>query len=162
MMTPNPLFNIVWPLVCNAKWALQNYAFRKRWGRGRYSFSVSVPLKLGEPCGIHITDSPCLPMTVDEILMNAPCAGFVTIHSILIGNRSITVGNAEDAISLSGKSRASFKHDGGVRIIQPYERVTFSGSYTGLCHPPFEKGQPYTFCMRISGIQALSDMPELR
>jgi hypothetical protein len=114
----------------------------------RYSFALNKTLLAGHAKRFEMVDSPKRGLSITRIVANAPCAGFVTIQSILIDGKPALVGGSEDAFCYGPTSV-------GIHLALPpvtrYGDVSASCEYAGFCPPPFNVGQDFMFCLTFQG-----------
>lgn len=114
----------------------------------RYTFSLKTTLTLGTPGPINATKQPDTEIRGQRILMNAPCYGFAEISTLQMANVNVVVGDPEDAYNYSALAQ-------GVHLdlptLQPANRATVAGTYSGITPPPFSIGAPYSFITTLQG-----------
>jgi hypothetical protein len=115
----------------------------------RYSFSITNALVLNVASNLaNMTLQPNTAIRPQRVIMNAPTPNFVLVTSILIANVNIFVGSTEDAFTYSATA-AGVMLD--LPTLQPANRVTVTGSYTGFVPPGFANNFAYTFIATFQG-----------
>lgn len=122
----------------------------------RYSFSFgpSANLVLGTLSAIpNFTQQPSASIKGQRIVMNAPAPNFVFVTSLQIANVNVLVGGQEDAFTYSAGAQ-------GVMLdlprLDPQNRATSSGNYTGSLPVGFAGGAAYTFIITLQGPAVLA------
>lgn len=122
----------------------------------RYSFSFSPAANLTLGTGSSLgtfTQQPSASIKGQRLLMNAPQAGFVTISTLQIANVAVFVGGAEDAFTYNPLAQ-------GVMLdlprLDPQNRATASGTYTGLLPAGFTNGTSFQFIVTLQGPATLA------
>jgi hypothetical protein len=114
----------------------------------RYSFSISTTFTLGTPVDIDMTLQPNTKIRPQRVIMNAPAPNFVLLSGLQVANVNAFVGGLEDAFSYSALAQ-------GVALdlptLEPANRLTVSGDYTGFIPPGFATGFDYTFVATVQG-----------
>ena len=117
--------------------------------RGRYSFTGSQEITLGEACSIDIVTSPDVPIKPDRLIINMPCNGFAMLHNLIYGNQAMLVGVSQDMNDYSALSIAvGLKTE---KWLLPGQKMKVRGQYTGFCPLPFTKGQKFLICITAQG-----------
>jgi len=103
----------------------------------RYSFSMSPQknFSLGTPMEFDCTLQPNTRIRAQRIICNAPAPNFVILNSIQVANVNILVGTSEDAYSYNANGNGVMLD---LPTLDPANRATVSGSYTGLVLPPYD------------------------
>lgn len=117
--------------------------------RYSFSFSPTANLVLGTASAIPtFTQQPSTSIKGQRIIMNAPVPGFVTISSLQIANVNVLVGGVEDAFTYSAGAM-------GVMLdlprLDPQNRATAAGNYTGVLPPGYTAGAPFQFIITLQG-----------
>jgi hypothetical protein len=114
----------------------------------RYSFSINFPFVVGTATAINATLQPDTKIRPQRVIMNAPTQQFILVTTIKVANVSVLVGANEDAFTYSATSV-------GVHLdmptLDPSNRATVQGVYTGLVPAPFTVGFAYTFITTFQG-----------
>jgi len=115
----------------------------------RYSFSLSNLFTLGTPASIvDMTLQPNTKIRPQRVVMNAPAPNFVLLTGLQVANVNAFVGDTEDAFTYSALAQ-------GVALdlptLEPANRLTVSGAYTGFIPPGFATGFSYTFIATVQG-----------
>jgi hypothetical protein len=117
----------------------------------RYSFSWSptANLVLGTASAIPtFTQQPSTSIKGQRVIMNAPLPGFVTVATLQIANVNVLVGGAEDAFTYSPLAM-------GVMLdlprLDPQNRATASGNYTGVLPPGYTSAGQFQFVITLQG-----------
>lgn len=116
----------------------------------RYSFSLTNSFTLGG-AGTPLVDMTLQPNTKirpQRVVMNAPSPNFVLLSGLQVANVNAFVGDLEDAFTYSALAQ-------GVALdlptLEPANRLTVSGNYTGFIPPGFATGFPFTFIATVQG-----------
>lgn len=116
----------------------------------RYSFSLTNSFTLGG-AGVPLVDMTLQPNTKirpQRVVMNAPAPNFVLLSGLQVANVNAFVGDLEDAFTYSALAQ-------GVALdlptLEPANRLTVSGNYTGFIPPGFATGFPFTFIATVQG-----------
>lgn len=122
----------------------------------RYSFSWSpaANLVLGTASAIPtFTQNPSTSIKGQRVVMNAPIAGFITISTLQIANVNVFVGGTEDAYTYSAGAQ-------GVMLdlprLDPQNRATAAGAYSGVLPPGFTAGASFQFVVTLQGPATLA------
>lgn len=122
----------------------------------RYSFSFSPTQNfvLGTASNIPtFTQQPSTSIKGQRVVMNAPSPGFVLISSLQIANVNVLVGGTEDAFTYSAGAQ-------GVMLdlprLDPQNRATSAGAYTGVLPPGFTSGNSFQFIITLQGPATLA------
>lgn len=117
----------------------------------RYSFSFSPTsnLVLGTASSIPtFTQNPSTSIKPQRVIVNAPAPGFVFLSTLQIANVNVFVGGTEDAFTY-GPSAQNVVLD--LPRLDPQNRVSASGTYSGLLPPGFVNGSQYTLVITLQG-----------
>lgn len=122
--------------------------------RYSFSFSPTAALVLGTASSIsNFTEQPAASIKGQRILMNAPQEGFVYISQLQIANVNVMIGGTEDAYTYSPRSN-------GVMLdlprLDPQNRATAAGSYSGFLPPGFSAAASFTFIITMQGPAVLA------
>jgi hypothetical protein len=116
----------------------------------RYSFSITNAFTLGG-AGVPLVDMTLQPNTKirpQRVLFNAPAPNFVLLSGLQVANVNAFVGDLEDAFNYSPLAQ-------GVALdlptLEPANRLTISGNYTGFVPPGYAVGFPFTFIATVQG-----------
>jgi len=122
----------------------------------RYSFSWSPTSNLTLATAVSLgtfTQQPSASIKGQRLLMNAPAYGFVTIDTLQIANVNVLVGGTEDAFTYSAAAA-------GVMLdlprLDPQNRATASGAYTGLLPVGYTSGASFKFIVSLQGPAVLA------
>lgn len=114
----------------------------------RYSFSLNQSLVIGTATGINATLQPDTRIRPQRVIMNAPTQAFILVTTIKMANVSVLVGASEDAFTYAATAV-------GVHLdmptIDPSNRATVTGTYSGLVPAPFTVGFAFTFVTTFQG-----------
>jgi len=130
----------------------------------RYSFSFSPPFLPGlMPPGNFVlnvpspipafTQQPSTSLKPQRVIMNAPASGFVLISTLQIANVNVFVGTEEDAFSYAP---GAFGVMLDLPRLDPQNRATAAGRYTGLVPPGYNFDDPFTFVLTLQGPATLA------
>jgi hypothetical protein len=114
-----------------------------------YDFSLSTSFTIGTPLAFNIFAQPDVKFRPQRIIMNVPTVAFVTITDIKMANVSAMVGSGvSDAFSYQATAQ-------GTRLdlptIEPSQKATVIGTYTGLNPAPFTTGFTFPFVTTFQG-----------
>jgi hypothetical protein len=122
--------------------------------RYSFSFSPASALVLGTASAIaSFTQQPSASVKPQRVLMNAPAYGFVTISQLQIANVNVFIGTTEDAFNYGATAQGVFLD---LPRLDPQNRATAAGSYTGLLPTGFAAGTSYTFIVTLQGPAVLA------
>jgi hypothetical protein len=104
----------------------------------RYSFSLSPAenFTLGVPQMFEATLQPSTRIHAKRVITNAPCPNFVILDYIQVANVNVLIGTQEDAYTYSPDGQGVALD---LPVLDPANRASISGSYTGLVVEPFAK-----------------------
>jgi hypothetical protein len=117
----------------------------------RYSFSLSPNenFTLGTVfAGFDATLQPNTRIRAQRVVANAPCENFVILDSLQIANVNVFVGTQEDAWTYNPRAQGVMLD---LPTLDPANRCTFSGSYTGLLPANFPPEFSFQFIMTFQG-----------
>jgi hypothetical protein len=114
----------------------------------RYSFSLSAGLVLGTAAGIVTTQSPETTIRGQRVVMNAPAPGFVLVNDLKVANLSVIIGDVEDAWVYNANGVGVMLD---MPTLEPSNRASFFGTYSGYTPPGYTITQPYTFTVTLQG-----------
>jgi hypothetical protein len=116
----------------------------------RYSFSMSpeVNFVLGTPVAFEATLQPNTRIRAQRVVMNAPVMNFVLIDSLQVANVNVLVGTTEDAYTYNANGQGVMLD---LPTLDPANRATVSGSYTGLLPPGYASEFSYQFIVTFQG-----------
>lgn len=122
----------------------------------RYSFSFSPPtnLVLGTASNIPtFTQQPSTSIKGQRVVMNAPVPGFILVSTLQVANVNVFVGGTEDANTYYAGAQ-------GVMLdlprLDPQNRATAAGAYTGVLPPGYTQGNSYQFIITLQGPATLA------
>lgn len=117
----------------------------------RYSFSLSpeANFTLGTgPVAFDATLQPNTRLRAQRVLANAPCENFVILDSLQIANVNVFVGTSEDAWTYNPRAQGVMLD---LPTLDPANRATVSGSYTGLLPANFASEFSFQFIVTFQG-----------
>lgn len=114
----------------------------------RYDLSVNQSIVLGTAATINMFTQPAVTIRPQRCTFNAPSAAFVTVSSILVGNVNALVGSSTDAWIYSPQA---FGNHLDLPTLQPANKLTVTGNYTGLTPPGFPVALPFPFVCTFQG-----------
>jgi len=122
--------------------------------RYSFSFSPSTNLVLGTASNITpFTQQPSTSIKGQRVIMNAPVPGFVLVSSLQVANVNVLVGGTEDAFTYSAGAQ-------GVMLdlprLDPQNRATSAGAYTGVLPPGYTSGNSFQFIITLQGPSTLA------
>lgn len=117
--------------------------------RYSFSFSPASALVLGTASTLAaFTAQPSTSIKGQRVITNAPAPGFVTLSSLQIANVNVFVGTTEDAFTYSALAM-------GVMLdlprLDPQNRATAAGNYTGVLPVGYTAGAAFTFVITLQG-----------
>jgi hypothetical protein len=120
----------------------------------RYSFSLSPAenFTLGTPVAFEATLQPNTRIRAQRVVMNAPVMNFVLVDSLQIANVNVLVGTTEDAFTYNANGQGVMLD---LPTLDPANRATVSGSYTGLLPPGYASEFSYQFIVSFQGPSTL-------
>ena len=130
----------------------------------RYSFSFSPPnlphlrppgtFELNVPTPIPaFTQQPSTSLKAQRVIMNAPAPGFVLVSTLQIANVNVFVGTDEDAYSYAP---GAFGVMLDLPRLDPQNRATAAGRYTGAVPNGYNHGDSFTFVVTLQGPATLA------
>jgi len=122
----------------------------------RYSFSFSPTdnLVLGTASNIKpFTRQPTTSIRGQRVIMNAPIPGFVLISSLQVANVNVLIGGTEDAFAYNANAQNVVLD---LPRVDPMNRVTSDGSYTGIIPLGYTEGYSFQFIITIQGPATLA------
>ena len=122
--------------------------------RYSFSFSPAANLVLGTASNIPtFTQQPSTSIKGQRVVMNAPIAGFVLVSTLQIANVNVFVGGTEDAFTYSA---VAFGVMLDLPRLDPQNRATAAGAYTGVLPPGYTAGNSYQFVISLQGPATLA------
>jgi hypothetical protein len=115
---------------------------------GRYDFSVSTPIVIGDANGFSVSRQPQTRIRSKRLFCNAPCPQFVTISALLVANINVFIGGPSDAFTYSSQALDSIID---LPTLYPQNQLTIDGTYSGIAPAPFAEGLTYNFISTIQG-----------
>jgi hypothetical protein len=124
----------------------------------RYSFAFSpeLPFTLGtvnSAASFSMTQNPSTSIKPQRVVANAPIPGFVQLSTLQVANVNVFVGSVEDAYTYSAGAM-------GVMLdlprLDPQNRATAAGSYTGALPAGYTAGFQYLFILTLQGPSTLA------
>jgi hypothetical protein len=122
----------------------------------RYSFSFSPASKLvlGTASDMGtFTQQPSTSIKGQRVLANAPIEGFVLLSTLQIANVNVFVGGTEDAFNYNPRAQNVVLD---LPRLDPQNRATASGSYSGALPPGFTAGSQFQFIITLQGPSTLA------
>lgn len=122
--------------------------------RYSFSFSPAANLVLGTASNIPtFTQQPSTSIKGQRVLMNSPIAGFVLVSTLQIANVNVLVGGTEDAFNYSA---GAFGVMLDLPRLDPQNRATAAGAYTGVLPAGFTAGNSFQFIITLQGPATLA------
>lgn len=120
----------------------------------RYSFSFSPPnnFVLGTASSFDSTLQPNTRIRPQRVVMNAPAMNFVLLDGLQIANVNVFVGETEDAFTYSAQAQGVMLD---LPTLDPANRATVSGSYTGFIPPGYASEFSFQFITTLQGPSTL-------
>jgi hypothetical protein len=117
--------------------------------RYSFSFSPTTNLVLGTASNIPtFTQNPSTSIKGQRVVMNAPVPGFILVSTLQVANVNVFVGGTEDAYTYGAGAM-------GVMLdlprLDPQNRATSAGAYTGVLPPGYTAGNSYQFIITLQG-----------
>lgn len=115
----------------------------------RYAFSLNQAITLGTALsGFTMSNNPAVRFRPQQLTINAPSPGFVTISTIFVANVAVTVGATGDAFEYNANSQNSHLD---MPTLDPANKAQIQGSYTGLVPSGFPSPLAYTLVATFKG-----------
>lgn len=116
----------------------------------RYSFAISPDenFSLGTPVAFEATLQPNTRIRPQRIVTNAPVPNFVLLDGIQVANVNVLVGSTEDAYTYAAPAQGVMLD---LPTLDPANRATVSGSYTGLLPPGYASEFSFQFITTFQG-----------
>ena len=122
--------------------------------RYSFSFSPTANLVLGTASSLgSFTQQPSTSIKGQRIITNAPAPGFVFLTTLQIANVNVFVGTTEDAFTYGAGAQNVFLD---LPRLDPQNRATAAGSYSGALPSGFTSGSSYTFIITLQGPATLA------
>jgi hypothetical protein len=122
--------------------------------RYSFSFSPSSALVLGTASALGtFTANPSTSIKGQRVVTNAPAPGFVTLDSLQIANVNVFVGTTEDAYTYGSASQNVVLD---LPRLDPQNRATASGDYSGMLPVGFSSGMSFKFVVTLQGPSTLA------
>lgn len=122
--------------------------------RYSFSFSPATPLTLGTPSALGtFTANPSTSIKGQRVVTNAPAQGFVSLDSLQIANVNVFVGTTEDAFTYSAQAQNVVLD---LPRLDPQNRATASGDYSGMLPIGFSNGTLFKFIVTLQGPSTLA------
>lgn len=119
-----------------------------------FSFSPIASLVLGTPSSLGtFTQQPSTSIKGRRVLTNAPVPGFVLLTALQIANVNVFVGTTEDAFTYNAGAQNVIMD---LPRLDPQNRATASGSYTGALPAGYTAGSAYQFVITLQGPSTLA------
>ena len=119
-----------------------------------FSFSPVTSLILGTASSLGtFTQQPSTSIKGRRVLTNAPIPGFVLLTALQIANVNVFVGTTEDAFTYNAGAQNVIMD---LPRLDPQNRATASGSYTGALPPGYTSGAAYQFVITLQGPSTLA------
>lgn len=122
----------------------------------RYEFSFSPPANfvLGTAtASFTATQNPSASVRPQRVVFNSPSPQFVLVTTLQIANVNVMLGTSTDAFTYNPNAQ-------GIMLdlprLDPQNRATVSGGYTGLVPPGFSLGTSYQFITTVQGPATLA------
>jgi len=119
--------------------------------RIRYSFSLMSSIRLGESEHIRAIGFPDIPLEIDSVRLNIPCAGYIHDIKLAIDNTSISF-KPDPLETFDFENRRMFNDS---VIITPQTRMTLECKYMGFTPPGFIKGTIYNLIATFYGFAVI-------
>lgn len=118
-----------------------------------YQFGLSQDVTLGTTVALSMSDSPNVSIRPRRVTMNAPAPGFATFSQLLVANVNTCVGGTLDAFGFNANGTGQ-----GVSYptVEPQNKISFSGTYTGLVPPGYANGATFKFVVDIKGPSSIA------
>jgi predicted MFS family arabinose efflux permease len=119
-----------------------------------FSFSPVASLVLGTASSLGtFTQQPSTSIKGRRVLTNAPVPGFVLLTALQIANVNVFVGTTEDAFTYNAGAQNVIMD---LPRLDPQNRATASGSYTGALPAGYTAGSAYQFVITLQGPSTLA------
>lgn len=115
----------------------------------RYSFTLSQAIVIGTAADLVLTGSPDTKIRPQRVTMNAPSPFFAFLRDIKVANVSVIVGGGvEDAFNYNAQGVGQSLD---MPLLQPSNRASVSGDYTGFTPPGIVPGMAAHFTCSFKG-----------
>jgi hypothetical protein len=114
----------------------------------RYFMNINKDLTLNVASTFSESAQPSVVIRNQRMIVNAPTPGFVLINDVLLGNVNANASGTADAFSFSAQA-VGVSLD--LPLLQPANKLTVKGSYTGFVPPGFAPNTAYTLCITFVG-----------
>ncbi len=122
--------------------------------RYSFSFSPAANLVLGTASAITtFTQQPSASIKPQRVVTNAPQAGFVFMSTLQIANVNVFIGGTEDAFTYSPLAQNTVLD---LPRLDPQNRATSAGNYSGVLPPGFAGGAAFTYIITLQGPATLA------
>lgn len=122
--------------------------------RYSFSFSPAAKLVLGTLSDMGtFTQQPSTSIKGQRVLTNAPIEGFVLLSTLQIANVNVFVGGTEDAFNYNPRAQNVVLD---LPRLDPQNRATASGSYSGALPTGFTAGAQFQFIITLQGPSTLA------
>jgi len=124
----------------------------------RYSFSINNqadPFTIGTvnaAAAFDLTLQPNTRIRAQRVVCNAPAVNFVILTTLQIANINVFVGQSEDAFTYSALGQGVMLD---LPTLDPANRATVSGNYTGLVPSGFSAEFAFVFIVTFQGPSTL-------
>lgn len=117
--------------------------------RYSFSFSPNSNLVLGTSSNLGtFTQNPSTSIKPQRVVTNAPAPGFVILNTLQVANVNVFIGGSEDAFTYAATSQNVVLD---LPRLDPQNRASGSGSYSGYLPPGFVNGSSFQFVVTFQG-----------
>lgn len=114
----------------------------------RYTFNLNAAVTLGTASTFSATNQPDTSIRPQRITCNSPSPGFAQLSEIKVANVSVIVGGTSDAWQFNANGVGQSLD---LPTLQPANRASFSGVYSGFTPPGFVGGTSYPLTLTLTG-----------
>lgn len=121
----------------------------------KYTFSLADALVIGTTSTLtsSMSQSPSTAFRPKVMTANVPAPGFVNATSIAVANVLTAIGSTTD---LWNYNPSAWGRDLDFPTLDPSQKLTITGSYTGFIPPGYLAGAPFTLSVSFNGPAVLA------
>lgn len=122
--------------------------------RYSFSFSPAATLAVGTASTItSFTQQPSASIKGERVIFNIPQENMVLVSALQIANVNVFIGTSEDAANYSRLAQGVYLE---LPRLDPQNRATCAGTYSGSVPPGFALGVAFTFIATLQGPATLA------
>jgi hypothetical protein len=121
----------------------------------KYTFSLAQALTIGTSASLdsNMSQSPSTAFRPQVMTANVPAPGFVLATGIAVANVLTAIGGTTDLWNYAG---SSWGRDLDFPTLDPSQKLTITGSYTGFIPPGYLSGASFTLSVSFNGPAVLA------